>query len=787
MKATSGLFSHPGVPLEKHLTEVEKRVRHFCEALGAEREFREVASLTALAHDLGKATDFFQKHLQGERVSARHASHSLLSALLAIEYPGKDLPLSLKLSLFLAVCSHHRNPGNALDALHLPLEESRILEEQIKRIPLEKFSRLVSSLGLRSFPDRPSLSMKRLTHEFFWPAEDFLGKSKDFSLYFTTNLLLGMLVDADIRAVLDMPPEEKRAELPPDIVDRYLENLSAKTRLDGLRRDFYRTIIQNILRCAPEERFLSITAPTGIGKTLAGFSAALRLRDLIFRETGSLPRVIYVLPFTSIIDQNYKVISQVFETGGFSPKDLVIKHHYRAEYSPRDFLEENIFSEFSDKTDWLKKFEKLHHRTETWDGEVIMTTFVRFYETLFTDRRSEMRRLHRLAGSIVILDEVQNIPAEYWEVTEKVLRFLAERWNTRFLLMTATIPALFPETRELTKPKKTFFFTRTSRTHLEVSFEPRPYTEIEEWLIPKIEKAKSFLVILNTVRSAQEVYQKLSERLSGKQLYFLSASVVPVCRERRIEEIRENLRNGVPLGLVATQVVEAGVDLDFEVVVRDLSPLDSIVQAAGRSNRNAENTSGGKVFLVNLTAEDSSRRLSTYIYDSVLLSVTEELLQGISELEERAYLSLVEKYFEKVRFEGRKAQRAELAEALEKLRYDNLRLFSFVEERCPNVPVFVELEDEAGKLIEILKNFEENPIWNYEERLRRRAELKYLGPKIWAYTVNVPARVVHEVGLSDLPYLSGFKWLSREDPRFSTLYDEILGFCREITHEALFL
>jgi len=782
MKATSGLFSHPGVPLEKHLLEVERRVKHFCKTLGAEREFQEVACLAALSHDLGKATDFFQKHLQGERVSSRHASHSLLSALLAIEHLGKDLLLSLKLPLFIAVRCHHSTPGNALDVLYLGREQIRILEEQIKSIPFEKFSRLVSALKLYSLSEKLVFSMERLKQEFFWPAEDFLGDSKDFSLYFTTNLLLGMLVDGDIRAVLDMPPEEERFELPPDLVDRYLENLSKKNPIDDLRVDFYRTVTENVLRYGPEKRFFSITAPTGIGKTLAGFSAALKLRALLFRETGRLPRLVYVLPFTSIIDQNYEVISQVFKNGGFSPEKLLLKHHYRADYSPRDFLPES-----SEGGDWLKNFEKFYNRTETWDGEIVVTTFVRFYETLFTNRRSEMRRLHRLAGSIVILDEVQNIPAEYWEVTERVLRFLAEKWNAYFLLMTATRPALLPETRELTEPKKTFFFSRLSRTRLEVSFEPKPYTRIEEWLLPKIEKAKSFLVILNTVRAAQEVYRALQAKLSEKELYFLSASLVPCQREKRIEEIKERLRDGVPLGLVATQVVEAGVDLDFEVVVRDLSPLDSIVQAAGRSNRNAKRASGGKVFLVNLTSDGSSRQLSTYIYDSVLLSVTEELLEGISVLEERAYLSLVEKYFEKVRFEGRKAQRAELAEVLEKLRYDDLGLFSFVEKKYLQVPVFVELDDEASEVIKILKKFDEKPVRNYEERLKRRVELKHLGPEIWAYTVNVPANIVQKVGLSALPYLSGFRWLSREDSRFDTIYDETLGFCREIKHEALFL
>ena len=398
-----------------------------------------------------------------------------------------------------------------------------------------------------------------------------------------------------------------------------------------------------------------------------------------------------------------------------------------------------------------------------------------------------MRRLHRLAGSIVILDEVQNIPPKYWELTEEALRFLAKEWDTRFILMTATRPALFHDVPELTEPHKQFFFNYLSRTKLHVEAVPLSYKEIDRWCLPKVESARSFMVVMNTVRSAQEVYKSLREKLNDFELYFLSASLIPVHREKRIKEVREKLNAGCRVGLVATQVVEAGVDLDFDVVVRDLAPFDSVVQSAGRCNRNAKSKEGS-VFLVNLiNPEHDGRRLATYIYDSVLINTTEEILKNADELREKDYLRMTEDYFYKLRFEGRKAQDVKIFEDIFLLKYSEISMFSLLETGFEQIPVFVEFDDKATDILSMLRKLEKMDSRNYEDRMKRRAVFKSLAPYLWGYVVNVPLKVAAEVGLEKLPYLSRFLLLSREHIDFENIYDEDLGFCRHIEHKELFL
>lgn len=794
---TGRLESHPGVPLEKHLRAVAERVAIFCRDLQADSALSQAAGLAALSHDLGKATEFFQRHLKGKPVRKSLTGHSELSAVLTVCHFARTLPWPLKIPLFLAVKHHHANPSLIQEDLD-PKHAWERLEKQVRSINPSQLARVSDLTGLALPAEKQLLpSFEEFRRIFSWPAEDFLRKSQGFELYFTTNLLLGMLVDADIRAVIEMEAMEERVEIPDDLVDRYLGNFRPSSPLDFLRQEFYETVVRNTCRHGLQNKFLALTAPTGIGKTLTGFSAALRLRHMIAEDTGRVPRIIYVLPFTSIIDQNYEVIGAVLGSTGL-PENILLKHHFRASPTGRAsgvraedvwkrLCEEELF-EIRKGEELFKVYEQAHTRVETWDGEIIVTTFVRFYETLFTNRRSEMRRLHRLVGSIVILDEVQNIPPQYWEATEEALRFLADQWDTRFLLMTATRPALLPQALELTEPRKQFFFESLSRTALHIESEPVAYPKIERWLLPKIERARSFMVVMNTVRAAQEVYKALKEQFDHFNLYFLSASLIPVHREKRISEIRKGLENKVKIGLVATQVVEAGVDLDFEVVIRDLAPLDSIVQAAGRCNRNARSETAGRVFVVRLVnPEHAKTRLAMYIYDDVLIDTTEELLQTLEVLPEKDYLQLVEEYFQKLRIEGRKAQDRNLLVSLKAMNYAEIGMFSLLAQSVPQVPVFVEFDEQAEKLIAKLRDLESLPAKTYDDRMERRAAFKALAPELWGYVVNVPLKVAADAGLAQLPYASSFLWLPKNHPDFEKIYREDKGFARKIEHEAIFL
>ncbi|MCD6454430.1 MAG: CRISPR-associated endonuclease Cas3'', partial [Candidatus Aminicenantes bacterium] len=366
----SGLESHPGILLEKHLLGVDERIAKFCEDMKTHGELCKVARLTALTHDLGKTTGYFQQHLKGQRVNSSLSSHALLSAVIAVWHVAKDLPLQWKLPLFIAVRSHHANPTSLSEMIDAgPKHDWKYLEKQADAINIDQFKALLSAIKLEipiTYKLLPSFDDFR--HNFSWPALDEKEK-KGISLYFTTNLLLGMLVDADIRAVIGMPANEKRPEIPEDIVDRYIEKLPKNSPIDPLRQDFYKTVISNIQKFGIENKFFSLTAPTGIGKTLAGFSAAVQLRSKLQKETGRLPRIIYVLPFTSIIDQNFEVIKRVFKNA-MLPEDILLKHHFRTNPSRTfGFKIEDIWGAFGENRilkirnaeELLRQYKKVHN------------------------------------------------------------------------------------------------------------------------------------------------------------------------------------------------------------------------------------------------------------------------------------------------------------------------------------------------------------------------------------------------------------------------------------------
>ncbi len=786
------LASHPGIPLEKHLLSVKEKVSIYAEQIKLEENLRKTAELIALTHDIGKATSYFQRHLKGERVSKYLSSHALLSAVISLSHFAKDLSLRYKTILFLAIRSHHSHLVNIMRATNIG-DSWDTLEEQVASIQRESFYHLIHQLGLEIDPKQDLLpSLEAFKRGFTYPLFNLEG---DISLYFNTNLLLGMLVDADIRSVIDMPAISERRKLPDDLVERYLNTLNKNTPLSFLREEFYKTVLQNIQRYALESKLFSITGPTGIGKTLTGLSAAIKLRNLIFKEKDIMPRIIYVLPFTSIIDQNYDVIKKVLKHSGIED-DILLKHHYRTPISHNirtlknediwKLLEEDNLFKNKKQEDIIGLYEKANNRVETWDAEIIITTFVRLFETLFTNRRSEARRLHNLATSIVILDEVQNIPVKYWNLTEKSLKFLSKEWNTHFILMTATKPALLQDIPELTTPKKQVFFSKMSRTRLNIDIAPAPYNDVEHWLIPKIRDKGSFLVVMNTIRSAQEVYKALKDRLSYK-LYFLSASLIPLHRQEVIEKIKKDLSENKKIGLVSTQVIEAGVDLDFETVIRDMAPLDSIVQAAGRCNRNAKNTNEGEVYLQKLQDPDNKNRtLSLYIYDSILIEATEEFLTEYKTLKEKDYLKLVENYFKDIK-ENRKSQDREVLASIEQLSYDKIESFSLIEDEMPTIPVFVEYDDKAQKEVNILRNLAEKNLSNYEERMKIRTIIRSIMPQLYAYIVNVPVKTLSELGLPQLPFFSSFLYLPKEHPDFQEIYDKETGFAREIKQGGIFL
>jgi CRISPR-associated endonuclease/helicase Cas3 len=329
--------------------------------------------------------------------------------------------------------------------------------------------------------------------------------------------------------------------------------------------------------------FFSLTVPTGGGKTRSGMGFALK-----HAIQQDMDRVIVVIPYTSIIEQNSDVYRDIFGD------ENVVEHH--SSLSPEKETERNrLFS-------------------ENWDAPVVVTTTVQFFESLFASRPSRCRKLHNVANSVVILDEIQTLPPKYIESILDVLKQLTRHYDTSIVFSTATQPAFgnrkkFPGIdgiREIVEdPANLYKELKRTRFHVETD---RSLTD--ENIVERFASYDQVLGVFNTVDRAQEIFRELEDRISSG-IYHLSAGMCGAHRREVLSTVRKRLDDPdtPPCRLVSTQCVEAGVDLDFPVVYRALGPMDSIVQAAGRCNREGD-LEAGEVYLIQ--PEDQSVPPGTY-------------------------------------------------------------------------------------------------------------------------------------------------------------------------------
>jgi CRISPR-associated endonuclease/helicase Cas3 len=402
-----------------------------------------------------------------------------------------------------------------------------------------------------------------------------------FAIALFVRMVFSCLADADF---LDterfMDPERSalRPSWPPDILSQMEDALS--THVDGLRSE--RTSVdraraqvrQACIEAARKEPGLfSLTVPTGGGKTLSSLAFALR-----HAVKHGLERVIYVIPFTSIIEQNADVFRCVFlpfiERG---LPDPVLEHHCNV-----DEGEESTASRLS---------------AQNWNAPLVVTTSVQFYDSLFANRSSKCRKLHNLASAVIILDEVQSLPVDLLRPCLHVLRLLARDYGSTVVLCTATQPAIhrredFPigleGVREI-MPNPPLLYGALRRVSVQDIGR-----QTDRALAERMLQEHQALCVVNTRAHAKALFHELGP---DEGHFHLSALMCPEHRKGTIETIKKRLEERQHCRVVSTQLVEAGVDIDFPVVFRALAGLDSIAQAAGRCNRNGLNPNMGTTFV----------------------------------------------------------------------------------------------------------------------------------------------------------------------------------------------
>ena len=627
------IISHPGTLLEKHLSAVAKGCA--ANAGGREKRFFEIVGA---CHDFGKTTSYFQEYIRKKREQSSRTNHAAISGLACFHALRAADFDELTCAIGWYVVDRHHSPmtnvdGNgglferALDHhTRIPIYEDQVLTIRDRSDDVQRmYDTLNVPLDIEGFTDWI------LDKTFYMDVRNAMGyggriEEPPHDSCYRTIEAYARLVSADklCAAGHELP---KRATVPTDAVERHVRK-EFGTPEDGSlddRREAARQAVREGARGHPlDEHVATITLPTGIGKTLSGFDAALTLCERLQTETARQPRIVYALPFTAIIDQNYEVIRRVLDVNKHTP-DVLLKHHHLA----GGYLDNQTMG--GEPTD--DEADRAVMLTERWESEVIVTTFVQLLESLVTPSNRQSLKLPNLRNAVILLDEVQSLPVKYWDVIADCFRALGERWGCYFLAMTATQPALFNDVPELVSAPERFYeaLDRVSfHFHDSIYAEPLSVPDFAALIVAEAERdpTADVLAICNTVDAATRLYEHLADHTSivTDEVVYLSSAVRPIDRSSRIDSLGDSERDGRRI-VVSTQVIEAGVDIDMDVVIRDFAPLDSVVQAAGRCNRN-DGEACGTIHVVRMDGEDDSNPPGQIIYDVPRLEVTRNIIES---------------------------------------------------------------------------------------------------------------------------------------------------------------
>lgn len=750
-----------------------------------DKENETVLDAICWLHDLGKYTSYFQTYLlKPEKADHQLKSHSNLGAHTAFKYFEQETEKAL-LALYL-IKMHHSNLMNLDLVLYPDNKQYSMLEE----VNFEKQKNALFALNeLKSHfdfaDDLIHTNKPKSLYNLF--RKDF-KKQPSIGRYFKTNYLFSLLIEADKLDASDTQPG-KLSSLPKDGVDvRFGKPEYPKCELNELSqnqlRNFVRSeVVKNIERKdILERRVFTLAAPTGIGKTMTALDFVLKLRCKIEQKQNYLPQLIYGLPFINIIEQ---ALEEYEKTIG---SDVVMGHYQYADIFGKDEQSKN---ELDDEE---VKYNQKKMAWDTWQKDVVITSFVQLFETLIGNRNKLLKKFRHFADSIIILDEVQTLAIEKLPVIGAALHYLCKYLNARVIIMTATQPKLFKlMTRELKveieddylKPlnllkrdKEVFAcFNRTKIVPLlEEKIQSEDFISVFEdhWQI-----GKSCLIVVNKVSRSIEVFNSLSahfEKNTEVELFYLSTNITPVQRQQRINEIKKKLPNTTCI-LVSTQVVEAGVDLDFDMGFRDLGPIDSIVQVAGRINReNSYERKGSPLYIVNF---GDCQRIYGYATDS---KASKALSNGV--IEEKDYKQMVETYFDDIadqKMSDFKISR-EVFDAMKNLKYafpasspkkhTTVSDFKIIEESQNGISVFVEMENDmegsdARDAYQNLLNGEMKKS-EFDQKFKRAFNQRIIA---------VPEYLDTAQDLMKEPLLSNnIYWIRPED--LSYFYDSNTGFKR---------
>lgn len=684
--------------LYKHLLGVAKLTSEW----GRNSEEQNLLRIIAILHDLGKYQRDFQEYLKASYEGQSHCSvpHAVWGAYAAYK------------------CFESMEAAFVIDGHHAGIPDKSTLAQQ-------HFERFKNPETQEDGKKKMISLLDICVHETDLKVESISHMEQPQLMDVRIRFLFSCLVDADwLHSESHFKPqlaEYRRAnhriidlQQLLEQLERHFEKLKRETEMTAINLKREEARLTCLSKASRPPGFFSLVLPTGLGKTLTSFHWALQ-----HAKENQLERIIIVLPYLNIIDQTVTQLKQVFGD------DWILEHH--------SGLEEQI----DDETHYNEK--KL--ASENWDFPIIVTTTVQFFESLFSNRPSKCRKLHNIARSVVIFDEVQTLPKESLAPTLRMLQDVQVFFRCSFLFCTATMPSFAK--REgfscgidnienlLSNPESYFFSTRRVVYSFVNNLEPISIKGITSRIH---ECGESVLIILNTKKDALRVFQACRD--GWDEVFYLSTSMFPRHRKIILKRIKRALKNQRRILAVTTQLVEAGVDLDFPVVFRALGPLDSIIQAGGRCNREGSKTVG-TVYVFNLA--DSGLPL-----DRVYRAATEyvpiflRMCAKDGSLDEKLLHNpkIFEQYYDSLLTNFVQTDRAGIEIAREKLRFKQVAESYHIIDSLTH-PVFVHAFQEKGsvtpirKADQLFKSLEKKPFLSIEDQRLLQAYIVQVYPDLF--------------------------------------------------------
>lgn len=781
------LWSHPGKLLINHLREVATIANATVAKKGFNFSFQDKTGITLKQltdlvwiagsfHDLAKATSYFQAYIRNPEGTHNHLkNHAQLSSIFAyyvtkqycsLEMENKLLAELLPYLVLIAVKRHHGSIENLerellFDDIQIenlstqiqsidPLEVEPIIHQLLINIPVNTtWKEFVEFWATKTFQTELR-DFRFLTFKFNYPK---INQQTRTVLFYLFQVIYSALMFADKNDVI--LEDLKVSGISTDItaqLEGFRERKGfnhARSKIDELKNEAYFSSLENLVKIfIPEQHIYSITLPTGLGKTLTAYAIADKLRQL----TGNtMAKIIINIPFTSIIDQNFEVYREVLKTDS---SQILLKHHH---------LAEPVYKDGSEKA---YDFDKSQFLIETWQSETVVTTFVQFLETILSMDKTKLMKLAHLRNSIVLLDEIQTIPYPLWETIRESFKTLGETFNMYFVLISATQPLIFTPGNDIVEivPDYEKYFRFFNRTRLNYKEEVVAFSDFKDIVSnyaydhPK----KDILIILNTKDAARKCFEQLTNlELENTDYYFLSTLITPFERKQIIHKIKgkKNHRKLV----VSTQLIEAGVDISVDTIFRQLAPMDSIIQSAGRANRYNEKPEISEVFLFEI---EDYNKATNLIYGSDLILKTKNVFKNFQVIEEKDYLQLIDRYFKEIRKQSNETT-SDLLNAIIGLRFAEIDL-KLIDERKTE-SIFIQLNNEAkevwNRYVQIYSQKELTP-WE------RKAQFAKIKSQFYDYVINVPIRYSDSKINFDSEQINGFYLSSFDSPSSFYSYDE---------------